>query len=509
MMQIVRLILTAIALLGLWGPLNAQENRDIRLAEQTVLRIEVRAFLSDGSVRTIGHGTGFVVAQGKVITNHHVAEPALRYPSQVELLAIPAAGGPALPADVEAYNIRRDLALLSLDTGALPQATLFAGAVSNGSVVTALGYPGAVDTMAMRLDYGSFDPTRVTSTTGRIVSQLGNENQPSSYVFDAAMARGSSGGPTVDECGRVLLINTVQTNTGAGDANFRGGASSLVLLDFLREQGVVPVASASPCVPMATFWAQEKARLEEEADTERARQVAVEMRAASELRERQDLARDVYQEEWNAMALRLALLGFGAVIAGGLALFWATQGHGFAKWAGSGFAVCLLGAGWTVWTMPELSDYLDEAQQADPNGADTSGSLQPVTQGRLTCTPVVEESRVIRRQPENIQFEWRADGCIDNSVQYIRNGTGMEALFVYSNPGEATKMAFDPVQRKMREERYLLLPEEERSLAAAVPESRVCTRNPSERQAIEQAQSRLQSLLPREPNEVIVYKCHP
>lgn len=503
----VRLLAIMSALLGAWTGPAAQDNRNIRFAEQSIVRIEIRLRLPDGRYRTIGHGSGFVVAPGKVLTNLHVAEPAVRWPDQVALTAIPAAGGAARWARTAAWNATRDLALLELETGNMPAMVFFAGSAKPGSAVTALGFPANVDTMAIRLDHANFDPSRVTVTTGRIVSQLGDAERPSSYIFDVAIARGNSGGPSVDECGRVVLINTVQTATGEGDASFRGGASSIAALAFLRDQGVLPDTSTQPCVPMANFLAREEESRRQREEKEKAARDEAEARAADAMREHENAARDAYQEAWNAAVLRLVLLGFGGLAALGLAINWKPIRRNASRLATGGVAACTAALAWQVGSLPQLAEFKVNTSEKTEMGKNGSILPQPIAAGRVSCKMVSEASRVVRQPPGDFAFDWRPDGCIDNRTQYSRDGVLMETVFLSENQREVTRFTFDPVHREVREELYFLLPAEAGAILSDLPPDRSCTRNPARRREIDEAHARLERLLPAVPNEVLVYAC--
>lgn len=496
-----------LALLGAWSAANAQGNRDTRFAERSALRIVIVQQLPDGSRRLLGTGSGFVVAPGKVLTNYHVAQDAVNWPDQVELLAIPAGSRTARRAQAEAYDSRHDLALLSVDTEGLPALALLAGSVEPGGAVTALGFPAAADVVALRLDSENFEPARVTVTGGRIVSLLGDVRQPGSYIFDGAIAHGSSGGPSVDACGRVVLINTLQSTTGGGDANFRGGASSLVMAAFLRANGVTPKTSAQPCVTMASFLAQEDSERRQRDEEIKAAEAASAQRAAEARRQSEDAARDAYQGAWNGAVLRLVLFGFAALAAGGGAVYLNRTGRAAWGVTAAASAAAVIALGWQLATLPALADFKAAAGDRPNADADTGAAPAALPIGEITCRMVPERSRIVTEPPGDLAFAWRPDGCIDNATQYSRDGTMMEAVVVKDDPGEAIHYVFDPVRREMRAARYFLLPDEVQSLLAASPVDPSCTRNPARRAEIDAAEARLKSLLPSEPNEVVAYRC--
>ena len=150
--------------------------------------------------RVKSSGSGVVVSpDGYVITNFHVVENALEI-----IITLP--GGEEYEAVVIGTDSMTDLALLKLEGGNFPFATLGnSDELIIGEWVVALGNP-----------YGLFDVNDQPTATAGIISAVNMDfgQQKSGQVFqdmiqtDAAINPGNSGGPLVNSRGEVVGINT-------------------------------------------------------------------------------------------------------------------------------------------------------------------------------------------------------------------------------------------------------------------------------------------------------------
>jgi S1-C subfamily serine protease len=104
-------------------------------------------------------------------------------------------------------------------------------------------------------------------------------------VHTADIARGHSGGPLVDACGRVVGVNVALTNNEMGDSSFGFAIPIASVAAFLREAGQPMAANSSPCVSSEE---RERAESERAAQTQREREAdeAARLRAADERRSR-------------------------------------------------------------------------------------------------------------------------------------------------------------------------------------------------------------------------------
>jgi hypothetical protein len=225
------------------APARAQSD-DVGAASRSVVRVAVAQF--DGEqIVDFGHGSGFAVGPNRVVTNAHVVALAVSDPDNVRIGIIPAEGSQAGPARIVAVDPARDLALLEFQGGRLPPATLFTGRIAGGAAVAALGYPGNVDMATAQSFEDMLQPRPPSRSMGNFSDTRSSPVGPT-MVHTADIARGHSGGPLVDACGRVVGVNVALTNNESGDASFGFAIPAASLQAFLREAGQTMSANASP-----------------------------------------------------------------------------------------------------------------------------------------------------------------------------------------------------------------------------------------------------------------------
>jgi S1-C subfamily serine protease len=164
-------------------------------------------------------GTGIVVSSsGEVVTNNHVIRGATRV-----LVTVPSTGK-SYSATVVGYSLSGDVALLRLSKASgLTTATIGdSSKVKVGDHVTAVGNAGGRG-------------GRPTVTTGTITAlhrsitvsndELGAARLTDLMETSAPLEPGDSGGPLLDDAGRVIGIDTA-ADTGF---DFRGGGSGFAI----------------------------------------------------------------------------------------------------------------------------------------------------------------------------------------------------------------------------------------------------------------------------------------
>jgi S1-C subfamily serine protease len=189
-----------LALLGLSAPALAQKPPPLAPGELPALR-EPRAPAGHASAS----GTGFMVGEGRLLTNNHVVEGCARMSARN-------AAGRLVAARVVATDVRRDLALVSVARDLGP-ALIFrdAPAVRRGESVVTYGFP-----LSGVLSSGP------TLTTGDVSALAGLRDNPLHLQISAPVQPGNSGGPLFDAQGHVVGVVVSKLNA-ARIAQMTGG----------------------------------------------------------------------------------------------------------------------------------------------------------------------------------------------------------------------------------------------------------------------------------------------
>ena len=213
------------------------------------------------ALRTRISGTGFVVADGLIATNRHVAQPWYGDPdadtlvekgatAKLEKLVAYFPGSPApVTLTLAAVSADGDLAVVrmngsaSFDLQPLPLATEIPNA---GELVAVVGYPmGVLGMMAKapspvyaRLAFRHDDQgtagelaalslIRPSATCGHLGDVVGDK-----LIYDAPTAHGASGGPVFNSRGEVIGVNAAYIDGFSGGTL---GVSSQALKPLIRE----------------------------------------------------------------------------------------------------------------------------------------------------------------------------------------------------------------------------------------------------------------------------------
>jgi S1-C subfamily serine protease len=184
-------------------------------------------------------GTGFLVRKdGRIVTNHHVAEPWWNNDELKDLIDRGASpyvisyrayfpgSAEGIATKLDKISSDADVAVLRLEAPAPPKATLLElddrhEATVSGDPVVLIGYPTGIEGILARA--GSDVAQKITDTKSvtRIVSQLASEQliRPTTtqghigdilqdkIVYDAATTSGGSGGPLFNRSGKVIGVN--------------------------------------------------------------------------------------------------------------------------------------------------------------------------------------------------------------------------------------------------------------------------------------------------------------
>ena len=186
--------------------------------------------------RMIGSGTGFFVAPQRVLTAHHVIE-------RCAALTIRGSDRKTVTAERVADEKKDDLALISIQALALSVATFRpTDTARTGEAVATVGYPihglPRIEPFLTAGTMAAVDPTRGHSR----------------FAIRADIRPGNSGGPVLDEYGRVVgmvtaKIDTVRVYQHTGQVIQKLGfaVGTGPVLEFLRRSGIEPSpAEAAP-----------------------------------------------------------------------------------------------------------------------------------------------------------------------------------------------------------------------------------------------------------------------
>jgi hypothetical protein len=245
--------LAAALALALAGSAVAQPNAgsaqtSIDAAERGIVRVVVILDNPDGRM-LYGSGSGFVVAPNLVVTAAHVVSAARARPD-FGVAIVPPQGTGLLPAHVISYSPMTELALLEFSGGGdLSPVTISTVEPHTGDTVVALGYPdvdyqGATGADLLRPQ----PPSRTSGEVASLRDRAPTGDPIPTINHTAVISSGSSGGPLVDDCGRVIGVNSWHVS-GADTRETRGVATRVAqLLQFLDAAGVSPSLAEDRCL---------------------------------------------------------------------------------------------------------------------------------------------------------------------------------------------------------------------------------------------------------------------
>ena len=502
--RMTRLIALLLALVTFALPAHAAD--DISAASRSVVRV-VTVAMMDGEVVGFGHGSGIAISPTRIVTNAHVVESAARYPGNVALGVVPSEGQKSYAGKLIAIDTARDLALVEITEGRLPVAAIYTGPLESGADVVALGYPGNVDLATARSANDYITPRTPTRSEGNM-SNLQSVDGVAMLIHTAKISRGNSGGPLVDQCGRIAGINTAITRADDGDSPFAFAISGRELMRFLADAGQQYTSVGTPCLSMAEADARDRAALDAETRAEIEANAA--RNAAAKLDRELKLARageEALAARENRIALAGVLFVIGALAAGAGLMFYSQKNLRNAKIAGGAGAVLIIGAALLFATRP------DAHAELAPDAAKAPATAAPkLAQGSLLCTIRPDRSRITVSATTDVPITIGKGGCVNGRTQYTRGADDRwQRILVPNEEATVTVASIDSAGRDYRVDRYLLDAEtmaKARETRATVT-IKSCTADPDELAGLAAQQDAIRNALPATPNERLVYRCQP
>lgn len=502
----VRLLLGAVVALGIAaGP--AARADDISAAGRGVVRI-VTIATAEGEVVGFGHGSGFAVAPNRIITNAHVVELAARYPANVVIGVVPSEGDKSFQGKLIAYDAQRDLAMIEFKGAKLPPLTLFSGPVQEGDAVIALGYPGNVDLATAQSAADFIKPLLPVRTQGGFAGRRVMTGVQV-LLHTASIARGNSGGPLLDKCGRVIGVNSALTKAEDGDSTFGFAIADTELMAFLS-QAKQPIATvALPCTSI-----EDKLRLDREAasaaaDAQVAATQAADSKATLEREAAMDKARALLERRIeDFIAVAAILLVLGALAIGGAGMLEMRQKRRAAIWVVVLGVALFIASAIVFFARPAGTVTLPAAATS------TTAATADPGYGRYACHIVPERSRINVSNPQDVSFGYGKDGCVDGRTQFAENGKKWERVLVPDDQQTVSVLQYDSAQHTYTESRYFLTAQQmaearrlrgPASADTAAPQR--CSAGEPERQKLASQQSAIIGTLPPQPDEWLVYEC--
>ncbi|KQS05259.1 trypsin [Sphingomonas sp. Leaf357] len=495
-----RLFLALLLLFGLTAPAHAD---DISASARSVVRVVTVAVVDD-EVVGFGHGSGFAVAPNRIVTNAHVVDLAARYPDNVVIGVVPSEGNRSYQGKVIAIDTQRDLALIELTGVKLPTLALYTGPVDEGSSMTALGYPGNVDMATARSAADYIMPLSPIRSEG-VFSGRRTLSGVEVLLHTASIARGNSGGPLLDPCGRVVGVNSALTHGEDGDASFGFAIADTELATFLRNAKQDFAGVGNPCTSIAERLKQDSdADALAASDAQKARLDANSQAAAA--RDKAMVgARDAAQRlRENFIAIAAGLLVAGLLAAGGAAML---ELRGLRPWA---IGVASVGAivfvaALVVFVMRPSGEPV--MPPVVPDATPTVSSDAAI--GPMVCTVLPNRSRITVSSQDDVKLDWGAGGCVNQRTQYAENGSRWDRILVPSEEQTVSVLQFDPATKIYSNARYLLSAAQMDAVRKVRSQVslKACSSDIAARANLSTQQAAIRATLPPLPNEKIVYAC--
>lgn len=506
MNTLIRLLCAVAGLLALSVGSARADTQDVAAAARGVVRVILVATDGD-SAYFVGHGSGVAVAPDKILTNAHVVELS-REEKSIVIGVIPSQGRRSYGGKVVAYSPGNDLALIQLDEGRIPPDTFYLGAVNDGQPVVAIGYPGTVDRAQGLNLQDMIEPVSPVKSSGT-VSAGRSSRQFDTILHTAPMASGNSGGPLVDVCGRIVGLNSFGSLSDGNDAEFGFAISNREIASFLRQAGVQFQRTAVECKSPEQVQEEEARRLAQElAKEEQAARIAAETKNAALLAAHDKAEQKIISERENRIALAAIFLAMTVLSAGASGLMFSQGKRRNALWFGAGGGALLIGAVLIFVTRPSFSDIDDRARLLMPQNVPNAPGGYAAA-GNNLCRIDEARSRITVSSPQDVQFNWNANGCVNGDVQFISSGERWSRTLLRTEEAAIDIRSFDPATALYTIDRYLpdAATVEKAEDIRIQSQAGQCTTDPLILTELATREAEIRALLPTRPNERLVYKC--
>lgn len=465
--MIAKLLRFAAAALFVALTASAAAQTSVDEAERGIVRVVVILESPEGRM-LYGSGSGFVVAPNLVVTNAHVVAPARQRP-EYGVAIVPPQGDGLVTARIIRYSPLSELALLEVrGQEDLPALTISTVEPSPGDAVVALGYPDVDYQGAEGADL--LRPTPASRTSGRIAAlrdRAPTGDQIPTINHEAVISSGSSGGPLLDECGRVLGVNSWHVS-GADTRETRGVSTRAAqLLQFLDEAGISPTLSDERCLPL-------EARIAAERETTIGALERQNEELAKKLETADRLTRiAVVILMAGTLALFVAVIVLGFVMLGGRrrapehAEAEPVEQHAHAPRRRLGVVAVVLGATAAAVLVVMAGAALWRAQGQRPvEIADT-----PRFAGQVSCT-LDREASVGAQGVSDMSFSASGALCVNERTLYAPSeGERFQRTIVLGEARALDVLTIDPGNGEFRRERYPLSEADFAAANQAVAES--------------------------------------
>lgn len=180
----------------------------------------------------VGTGTGVIMSEdGYIVTNAHVVYDSTSGYGAAQSVEIQMADGETVyPAEIVAYDVETDLAVLKVDqTGLTPAEFGNSDECQVGELVVAIGNP-------LGLELQNTVTCGIISALNREVTI--NDKEMTLIQTDTAINSGNSGGPLINSAGQVIGINSAKMSS-----SYSSGSASIEGIGF-----AIPITEAKEIV---------------------------------------------------------------------------------------------------------------------------------------------------------------------------------------------------------------------------------------------------------------------